>query len=114
VPHPTRPGRRLGGSAGGYSTLVCLTRAPERFAGGVALFGLYDLYAFGLETHRYERYYVETILGPSAENDAVWRERTARAHRRACAELDDYRAQFAAAMRAARAVFDHPPPEAAP
>jgi dipeptidyl aminopeptidase/acylaminoacyl peptidase len=65
-----------GGSAGGYSTLVCLTGAPGRFAGGVALFGLYDLYAFGLETHRYERYYVETILGPSAENDALWRERS--------------------------------------
>jgi dipeptidyl aminopeptidase/acylaminoacyl peptidase len=65
-----------GGSAGGYSTLVCVTRAPERCAGGVALYGLYDLYTFGLETHRYERYYVETILGPSSENYALWHERS--------------------------------------
>jgi dipeptidyl aminopeptidase/acylaminoacyl peptidase len=65
-----------GGSAGGYSTLVCVTRAPDRFAGGVALYGLYDLYTFGLETHRLERYYTETILGPSSENDALWRERS--------------------------------------
>ncbi len=65
-----------GGSAGGYSTLVCLTRAPEHFAGGVALFGLYDLYSFGLETHRYERYYVETILGPSSEQHELWRSRS--------------------------------------
>jgi dipeptidyl aminopeptidase/acylaminoacyl peptidase len=73
-----RPDRVVawGGSAGGYSTLVCLTGAPERFAAGVALFGLYDLYAFGLETHRYERYYVETILGASSEHDALWRERS--------------------------------------
>ena len=65
-----------GGSAGGYSTLVCVARAPERFAGGVALYGLYDLFTFGLETHRYERYYVETILGPSSENYALWHERS--------------------------------------
>jgi dipeptidyl aminopeptidase/acylaminoacyl peptidase len=65
-----------GGSAGGYSTLLCLTGAPDRFAGGVALFGLYDLYTFGLETHRYERYYVETILGSSADNYSLWYERS--------------------------------------
>src|SRR6185437_15716861 len=65
-----------GGSAGGYATLVCVTGAPDRFAGGIALYGLYDLYSFGLETHRYERYYVETILGPSSKNDALWRERS--------------------------------------
>jgi dipeptidyl aminopeptidase/acylaminoacyl peptidase len=65
-----------GGSAGGYSTLVCLTGAPERFAAGVALFGLYDLYTFGLETHRYERYYTETILGPSGENARLWHDRS--------------------------------------
>jgi dipeptidyl aminopeptidase/acylaminoacyl peptidase len=65
-----------GGSAGGYSTLVCVTRVPERFAGGVALYGLYDLYTFGLETHRLERYYTETILGTSSDNDALWRERS--------------------------------------
>ena len=65
-----------GGSAGAYSVLIGMTQAPERFAAGVALFGLYDLYAFGLETHRYERYYVETILGPSIDNDALWHERS--------------------------------------
>ena len=65
-----------GGSAGGYSTLVCLTGAPERFAGGVAFYGLYDLYAFGIETHRYERYYVETILGPTSDDYPLWYERS--------------------------------------
>ncbi len=73
-----RPDRVVawGGSAGGYSTIVCLTGAPDRFAAGVALFGLYDLYSAGLETHRYERYYVETILGSTADNQALWHERS--------------------------------------
>jgi dipeptidyl aminopeptidase/acylaminoacyl peptidase len=73
-----RPDRAVawGGSAGGYSTLVCVTQAPDRFAGGVALYGLYDLYAFGLETHRLERYYVETILGRSSEKYRLWWERS--------------------------------------
>lgn len=65
-----------GGSAGGYSTFVCLTKAPEVFAAGIALYGLVDIYAFGLETHRYERYYVESITGPSSENYALWHERS--------------------------------------
>jgi dipeptidyl aminopeptidase/acylaminoacyl peptidase len=65
-----------GGSAGGYSTFVCVTRAPDTFAAGIALYGLTDIYAFGLETHRYERYYVQTIMGPSSENYALWHERS--------------------------------------
>ncbi len=65
-----------GGSAGGYSTFVCMTQAPEVFAGGVALFGLTDIYPFGWETHRYERYYIQSIMGPSDENYANWWERS--------------------------------------
>jgi dipeptidyl aminopeptidase/acylaminoacyl peptidase len=65
-----------GGSAGGYSTLVCLTEAPDRFAGGIAFYGLYDLYAFGLETHRYERHYAQTILGETSESYPLWYERS--------------------------------------
>ncbi len=65
-----------GGSAGGYSTFVCMTQAPETFAAGIALYGLVDIYPFGLETHRYERYYVQSIMGPSDEHYARWWERS--------------------------------------
>jgi len=65
-----------GGSAGGYSTFVCLTKAPDVFAAGIALYGLVDIYTFGLETHRYERYYVESIMGASSDNYALWHERS--------------------------------------
>ncbi len=61
-----------GGSAGGYSTFVCMTQAPEVFAAGIALYGLVDIYPFGWETHRYERYYIQSIMGPSDENYAAW------------------------------------------
>lgn len=66
----------LGGSAGGYSTFVCMTKAPEVFAAGIALYGLTDIYTFGLETHRYERYYVQSIMGPSVDNFALLHERS--------------------------------------
>src|SRR5262245_8439141 len=94
-----------------------------------------------------QRRQYDDALGAMARDDALTgearRERVARAYRRACAELDDYRAEFeaalraegerlrgarsgqlaaferwtgdAAARRAARAVFAHPPsPEAEP
>ncbi len=65
-----------GGSAGGYSTFVCMTQAPEVFAAGIALYGLVDIYPFGWETHRYERYYIQSIMGPSDEHYADWWERS--------------------------------------
>ncbi|MGA7672033.1 MAG: S9 family peptidase [Nitrolancea sp.] len=65
-----------GGSAGGYSTFICMTKAPDVFAGGVALYGLTDIYPFGWETHRYERYYIQSIMGPSDENHRIWWERS--------------------------------------
>jgi hypothetical protein len=89
-----------------------------------------------------QRRQYDDALGAMARDDpltgAARRERVARAYRRACAELDAYRVEFeaalraegerlrgaqagllpaferwtgdAAAMRAARAVFAHPPP----
>ena len=33
----------MGGSAGGYSTLICMTKAPNFFRAGVCRFGIADL-----------------------------------------------------------------------
>ncbi len=65
-----------GGSAGGNSTFVCLTKASEIFAAGIAFYGLVDIYAFGLESHRYERYYVKSIMSPGSEQYALWHQRS--------------------------------------
>ncbi|HET9015462.1 MAG TPA: S9 family peptidase [Thermomicrobiaceae bacterium] len=69
-----------GGSGGGYATMVCLTRKPEVFKAGVALFGLSNLVAFGEQTDRLARDLVPWILGPSRENFDTWVERSPITH----------------------------------
>jgi hypothetical protein len=119
-----------------------LTRPPRRSARAVPVPAEFTaLHGIALLALVQRRQYDEAV-GAIGRDDALTgdarRERVARAHRRACAELDDYRAQFeetlrredrrlrespagpppayerwtgdAAAMRAARAVFAHPPP----
>ena len=49
--------RRLvirGGSAGGYTTLAALTFRPEVFKAGASYFGISDLEALELDTHKFE------------------------------------------------------------
>ncbi|HUZ02902.1 MAG TPA: S9 family peptidase [Thermomicrobiaceae bacterium] len=69
-----------GGSGGGYATMVCLTRKPDVFKAGVALFGLSNLVAFGEQTDRLARDLVPWVLGPSRENYRTWVERSPITH----------------------------------
>jgi dipeptidyl aminopeptidase/acylaminoacyl peptidase len=60
-------GRRMavqGGSAGGYTVLLCLARHADVFAAGVDLFGVADLFLLAEETHRFESRYLDTLIGP--------------------------------------------------
>jgi hypothetical protein len=124
-----------------------LTRRPRAAAPPVPVPAEFEaLHGIALLALVQRRQY-DDALGAMARENALTgdarRERVARAYRRACAELDDYSAQFEealrgegprlrearpmllaaferwtgddAAMRAARAVFAHPPPpEAGP
>jgi len=54
----------MGGSAGGYTVLLCLALHPDVFAAGVDLYGVSDLFALAEETHRFEAHYEDTIVGP--------------------------------------------------
>lgn len=65
-----------GGSGGGYATMVCLTRKPDVFRAGVALFGVSNLVNFGEQTDRLARDLVPWILGPSRANYRRWVERS--------------------------------------
>lgn len=56
-----------GGSNGGYDTLYGLSKAPGQFAAGVCLFGISDLPLLSEQTHRFERYYTDTLVGPLPE-----------------------------------------------
>lgn len=69
-----------GGSGGGYATMVCLTRKPEVYKAGVALFGLSNLVSFGEQTDRLARDLVPWILGPSRANYQRWVERSPITH----------------------------------
>ncbi|KAJ1959297.1 hypothetical protein GGI12_004409 [Dipsacomyces acuminosporus] len=57
----------MGGSAGGYTTLACLTFRPEVFTVGASLYGISDLEVFAKETHKFELKYLTKLVGPYPE-----------------------------------------------
>lgn len=69
-----------GGSAGGYATLLALTRDPDLWAAGVSLFGIGDLLALAGASHRFEKNYEWGLIGPLPETAARWRERSPLTH----------------------------------
>jgi dipeptidyl aminopeptidase/acylaminoacyl peptidase len=76
-------GRRLavaGGSAGGYTTLACLTMRPGRFSAGADYFGLSDLRVFVHDTHKFESRYLDSLVGPYPEREDLYVERSPITH----------------------------------
>jgi dipeptidyl aminopeptidase/acylaminoacyl peptidase len=71
-------------SAGGYTTLQCLTRHPATFAGGVCASGISELKGFDELTHKLEMDYTAALVLrdglDEAEQEAVLRERSALYH----------------------------------
>jgi dipeptidyl aminopeptidase/acylaminoacyl peptidase len=75
--------RRLvitGTSAGGYTTLMALTQDPEFWAAGVSSAGIGLMYDIVAASHRYEKYYEWTLMGPLPETGALWKQRSPLAH----------------------------------
>ncbi len=64
-----------GGSAGGYTTLQALT-TTDVFAAGASHYGVADLGALARETHKFESRYLDGLVGPWPEAEAVYRERS--------------------------------------
>jgi len=63
----------MGGSAGGYSTLICMTKAPEVFRAGVCRFGVADIATFPEKTWVFERHYMAKLMGaPGARSDLYY------------------------------------------
>ncbi len=54
----------MGASAGGFTTLLLLARYPDLFAAGVSLYGVADLLHLDEASHRFERHYNHTLVGP--------------------------------------------------
>ncbi|WP_193103730.1 S9 family peptidase [Brachybacterium sp. FME24] len=75
-------GRRLaieGGSAGGWTTLACLTRT-DTFAAGASSFGVAELERFRLDTHDFESRYIDGLVGPYPERRDLYVERAPLSH----------------------------------
>ena len=71
-------GKRLaitGGSAGGYTTLCALT-FREVFGAGASHYGISDLEVLARDTHKFESRYLDSIVGPYPEQQAIYRERS--------------------------------------
>ena len=71
---PTRLAIR-GGSAGGYAVLRAMTTS-RAFAAGTSLFGVADLAAMAAETHKFESRYLDRLVAPWPEGEAVYRDRS--------------------------------------
>jgi dipeptidyl aminopeptidase/acylaminoacyl peptidase len=70
----------MGGSAGGYTTLMALAMQPEFWAAGISLYGVGDLYEVRMGSHRFEKHYEETLVGPLPSSGSLWVERSPLTH----------------------------------
>jgi dipeptidyl aminopeptidase/acylaminoacyl peptidase len=66
----------MGGSAGGYTVLEALCRAPGVFRAGLCLYGVSNMFALAADTHKFEERYLDSLLGPLPEASAIYRERS--------------------------------------
>ena len=64
-----------GGSAGGFTTLCALTFRDE-FSAGASHYGIGDLEALVRDTHKFESRYMDRLVGPYPESQAVYRARS--------------------------------------
>jgi dipeptidyl aminopeptidase/acylaminoacyl peptidase len=64
-----------GGSAGGYTTLAALT-FRKTFKAGASYYGVSDLTALARDTHKFEARYLDGLIGPYPEKEALYQERS--------------------------------------
>ncbi len=68
-----------GGSAGGYTTLAALA-FRDVFKAGASLYGIGDLKALARDTHKFESCYLDRLIGPLPEAEAVYDARSPLLH----------------------------------
>jgi len=64
-----------GGSAGGYTTLAALA-FHDVFKAGASYYGVADLRALDADTHKFESRYTTDLLGPPAERERLYAQRS--------------------------------------
>jgi dipeptidyl aminopeptidase/acylaminoacyl peptidase len=66
----------MGGSAGGFTVLNLLAHHPDLCAAGIDLFGVADLLDLDETTHRFEKHYLNSIVGPLPSTAERYRDRS--------------------------------------
>ncbi len=66
----------MGSSAGGYTVLQSLVTQPGFFRAGLCLYGISDLFALQMETHKFEAHYNDRLFGPLPAASEVYRARS--------------------------------------
>ncbi len=76
-----------GGSAGGWTALAAVTSGPALtgtkeavFAAATSYYGVSDLRPFATDTHDFESRYLDGLIGPLPESDALYTERAPVGH----------------------------------
>ncbi len=69
-----------GTSAGGFTTLMALTQDPEFWAAGVSTAGIGEHYAVMVGSHRFEKHYENTLIGPLPQAGPLWKARSPLTH----------------------------------
>jgi dipeptidyl aminopeptidase/acylaminoacyl peptidase len=64
-----------GGSAGGYTVLVALSTS-DVFRAGTDRFGISDMTALARDTHKFESRYVDSLIGPLPQAQAIYDQRS--------------------------------------
>jgi len=64
-----------GGSAGGYTTLAALT-FHDLFKAGASYYGASDLEALASDTHKFEAYYLDSLIGKYPQESQKYRDRS--------------------------------------
>lgn len=64
-----------GNSAGGYTTLACLT-FRDIFKAGASFYGIGDLETLARDTHKFESRYLNSLVGPYPETRDIYVERS--------------------------------------
>jgi len=64
-----------GSSAGGYTVLAALT-FEQVFAAGASYYGISELTSLASDTHKFEARYLDRLIGPYPEADALYQQRS--------------------------------------
>lgn len=66
----------MGSSAGGFTALGAAAAEPGRFAAAVVLYPVTDLADLAERSHRFERHYTDSLVGPLPESAELYRRRS--------------------------------------